>query len=369
MQLALGGKMKFTKEDTKVIKGIAIVLMMYHHLFAFPDRISEQISYFSTFSLNGNTIAYWIGEFGKLCVAIFMFLAGYGTYISCLKKDVTICVKNKLVNIYTIYWKVFLIFIPICMLAKVESVEKNIVAFLWNFSGMDISYNGEWWFITPYIIILCLYPILKRFFERTKSELFSDLFFIVLTQSLVTYVVPMLLETSWLSKWGTSLLGYNLKIVLELLPVFMMGCVFAKYDLISKIKQRSMNNFLYWILSFIVLACLFYVRRKVGASYDYLYAPIFACASIVALQTLLGKIFYKILLEIGKESTVIWLVHSFYCYMLCQEFVYMPKYSVLIVIWLIFLCCVTSKFIKIIYGGLKRIYDGMNLKVSSFIFK
>lgn len=38
MQLAVGGKMNFTKEDTKVIKGIAIVLMMYH-LFAFPDRI------------------------------------------------------------------------------------------------------------------------------------------------------------------------------------------------------------------------------------------------------------------------------------------------------------------------------------------
>ena len=179
----------------------------------------------------------------------------------------------------------------------------------------------------------------------------------------------MLLKTFWLSKWGTSLLGNNLKIVLELLPVFMMGCVFAKYDLISKIKQRCMNNFLYWLLSFIVLACLFYVRRKVGAGYDYLYAPIFVCASIVALQTLLGKIFYRILLEIGKESTVIWLVHSFYCYMLCQEFIYMPKYSVLIVIWLIFLCCVTSKFMKIIYGGLRRICDKMNLKVSSFIFK
>ena len=30
----------FSKEDTKVIKGITIILMMMHHLWAFPGRIS-----------------------------------------------------------------------------------------------------------------------------------------------------------------------------------------------------------------------------------------------------------------------------------------------------------------------------------------
>lgn len=30
----------FTKEDTKVIKGIAIILMLTHHLWGFPDRIA-----------------------------------------------------------------------------------------------------------------------------------------------------------------------------------------------------------------------------------------------------------------------------------------------------------------------------------------
>lgn len=29
--------MEFTKDDTKIIKAIAIMLMLYHHLFGFPD--------------------------------------------------------------------------------------------------------------------------------------------------------------------------------------------------------------------------------------------------------------------------------------------------------------------------------------------
>lgn len=28
----------FTRDDTKAVKGIALVLMLFHHLAAFPDR-------------------------------------------------------------------------------------------------------------------------------------------------------------------------------------------------------------------------------------------------------------------------------------------------------------------------------------------
>ena len=76
--------MSFEKKDTKIIKGIAIILMLYHHLFAFPERINE--TYISLFSIHQKTISFLIGDFGKLCVAIFIFLGGYGTYITYKEK-------------------------------------------------------------------------------------------------------------------------------------------------------------------------------------------------------------------------------------------------------------------------------------------
>ena len=30
--------MGFSRDDTKMVKGFAIILMLYHHLFAFPNR-------------------------------------------------------------------------------------------------------------------------------------------------------------------------------------------------------------------------------------------------------------------------------------------------------------------------------------------
>lgn len=43
----------FTPADTKIIKGIAILLMLAHHLWAFPDRLvdGELISIGSIFNL------------------------------------------------------------------------------------------------------------------------------------------------------------------------------------------------------------------------------------------------------------------------------------------------------------------------------
>lgn len=34
--------MNLSKHDTKAMKGIAILLMVFHHLFAFPNRVSVE---------------------------------------------------------------------------------------------------------------------------------------------------------------------------------------------------------------------------------------------------------------------------------------------------------------------------------------
>lgn len=65
----------FSREDTKLVKGFAILLMLYHHLFAFPNRIQDGSSYISLFSVLGIDSAELLGLFGKMCVALFLFWA------------------------------------------------------------------------------------------------------------------------------------------------------------------------------------------------------------------------------------------------------------------------------------------------------
>ncbi len=73
----------FTRENTKQVKGIAILLMLVHHLYTFADRIPYGLEIASQYYISGMELTVIIGSFGKICVSIFMFLGGYGLYASC----------------------------------------------------------------------------------------------------------------------------------------------------------------------------------------------------------------------------------------------------------------------------------------------
>jgi uncharacterized membrane protein len=119
------------------MKGIAIILMLYHHLFAFPERI--QYDYISLFSYNQETISFFIGYFGKICVAIFTFLGGYETYIV-YKNNVQNLIKNKITKLYICFWKVFIIKIPISIILD-KTIKINIKSFIENITAWNTSRN------------------------------------------------------------------------------------------------------------------------------------------------------------------------------------------------------------------------------------
>lgn len=71
----------FSKEDTYCLKNTAIILMIIHHMFLFHNRLEEGIIYQAYLKWNNIYIIHIIAGSGKLCVAIFLFLSGYGTYL------------------------------------------------------------------------------------------------------------------------------------------------------------------------------------------------------------------------------------------------------------------------------------------------
>ena len=73
--------------------------MLIHHLFAYPDRLNY--SYIGFLGIERH-----IGEFGKICVAMFLFLSGFGVYYSLhnstsIKESFKKCI-NKMKLIYDI---------------------------------------------------------------------------------------------------------------------------------------------------------------------------------------------------------------------------------------------------------------------------
>lgn len=65
----------FTKEETNFCKGIAIIMMLFHHLFNdFEEYAGHPVDYRP---FTGERLMF-LALLCKVCVAIFVFLSGYG---------------------------------------------------------------------------------------------------------------------------------------------------------------------------------------------------------------------------------------------------------------------------------------------------
>ncbi|WP_207618129.1 acyltransferase family protein [Actinobacillus pleuropneumoniae] len=107
----MNGMVLITKEQSNFIKGIAICLMLFHHLFTYPERFPSQIEIIWL----SDSFHYekYLGEVGKYCIPLFLFISGYG-FASNNKKDINPKYYfNKIFLFFIAYWLVFSIFIPL----------------------------------------------------------------------------------------------------------------------------------------------------------------------------------------------------------------------------------------------------------------
>ena len=161
-----------TKNKSRSIKFLAVCLMITYHLFAFPARIMA-VSYNSLFEIGGQTIEFYISRAGGICVGMFTFLSGYGLYISYNKNISYKGIFKRIYNFYKKYWLVFFIFIlGGFVLGKYKF---NLTQFILNFIGLEDSYNGEWWYVRLYIMLLLSYPIINKILDRYNWLCFNKL--------------------------------------------------------------------------------------------------------------------------------------------------------------------------------------------------
>lgn len=73
-----------TYKQTKMLKGIAVLMLMYHHLFMREERAA--MCFFLTGEMGRKCIVYSAIP-GKICVSIFLILSGYGISESCMHKS------------------------------------------------------------------------------------------------------------------------------------------------------------------------------------------------------------------------------------------------------------------------------------------
>ena len=341
--------LNFSREDTNTAKGIAIILMMLHHLFRFPDRIEYPAHYLPLIPGLTPSPEFIIADFGKLCVAMFLFLSGYGLYAVYERKG-NFTFKDslrRLIKFMISYWTIFALFVPIGLMffSSDPRYHFDLMRFTQNFFVISSSYNEEWWFARTYLALLLSFPLIKYLLRNTKIALGSSLMLYVLSFLFLKYHnSPFLSFVQQLFLWQAS---------------FMTGALVKKYNVFT-IASIKLSEFRYSkLVSLVMIATLFisreflqfivhhYIGKGDAFYFDFLLAPVFIFFSVNLLSNI------KIISIFGKHSNNIWLMHTFFAFYFFQNIIFFPSLSLLVFIWLSFLCIFTSIIITFITNTIK----------------
>ncbi|PHA03090.1 acyltransferase [Bacillus pseudomycoides] len=344
--------MEISKNDTKMLKGVAILFMLLLHLFC----RKEVNGLYETFLIvNGVPLVYYIGLFGDACVPIYCFVSGYGLFMVYNKEQTSNVMKNftRIFKLLTNFWIVLVLFVAIGFFAgKAESFQGGIAEFFLNFFVLSNSYNGAWWFLQTYIILVFLAPFLTKLVRKHNSLSLLIIFGVIYLASYIQRIKHVFDFGDYIVL--NAFVNAMVLVGTSLLP-FIVGSIFAKEKIYSKLYNKfhgvSYKNTLCAIgIVMLVIIHSFYESMII--------AP-FTAITFICFFNLMNKsrLIQKIFTFLGNHSTNIWLTHMFFYMSIFPEFTFAPRYPILIFGWLVVLCLGSSYVINVIYKPIIQIID------------
>ena len=351
-----------TKKDSKFLYGVAIILMIYHHLFCIPSRL--QYPYFSVldnlFGFTNVSVERPLAWFCKICVAIFAFITGYGMARSLnnviehkVFKNLFLDYKNVVIRILKLILKIFLVlsvFTPLFILLKDGKV--TFLEYVSNVFTLSFSFCGEYWYAAFYTKILLLLPLFNLIFAcKSKNPLVRTLCIVIPLAIIVcTYM------------FCPKAPDYIYAIILA------EGFLISRFKVFEKVSKYTKGTFGF-VLSLIVLLLVIVLRIYASNEAGYNYLDIFIAAPFVYSILIIfnkAKHLYKGVCFLGGNSTYMWLTHTLIAYILFPRFTTISGISTVIFIQLV----VVSLLLSFGFGFVERfIYFLLNKTKSVLLFR
>lgn len=315
-----------SKEDSNAIKGIAILFMLFYHLF---NRVTDGMV---DIWVDGQPLTKFLSG-GTYPVPFFLMMSGYGLYYTSQKGRLTLCSTGKRTfKLYIHYWLVTLIFAGIGCFVAPEFYPGDVAKVIENITAWHCTYNYETWFLLPYVVLSLLAPFIFRTMDKIPVK--WSLFIAFVLSYGAQFIVSRYVATGILTQ---SVIIFVL-VVVGLLFDFVIGAAMAKYAFAHQ-RQNSGesgdNKNQYPIslpLGIILLVVLFLLRCVVRLPWDAFYT--FLLVFIFLNMKRIGWV-ESVLVRLGKKSMVMWMVHTYFSIYLFHDFIYGFKYPIVIYLVLI----------------------------------
>lgn len=305
----------FGKEEALILSAIAVLIMIWHHLFGYKEFYKEGTEWYSIGGVVINTIVSIFAKIGNICVPMFAIMSGYALGIN--KKGFDSWKKrgNRLLKFLGSYWLVFALFLIVGYFNG--AVLPNKSQFIENLFGINTG-PGKWinvshaWYVGFYVEFLLLIPLLVWMFKSSK--------FIV---DIIAFGALYLLVFLMTHLPQETLIGRICGVIIPLISVG-IGILFAKYDVFKRLHDYILKfspNGVLWIWIFAVV-----MLRYLSATYEFSNAMIQFCITLinVALPSILVILcvemihrlrnihIRKTLVFIGSMSMYLWFLHGIF---------------------------------------------------------
>ena len=346
----------FTTEDTRKIKGWAIILMFIHHCFLDPERYEGQTVIFDPFSealVNKAALSM------KICVALFVFISAYGITVSYKRKSDGLkamtpdIIRRSLYRRSVKLWMNYAFIFVLVQLWSLIVVKDGRYALIYGggakgclYFAIDMlglaelfgtpTFLATFWYISLAWIIIFIIPLLLIIYKKTGSA---------------ALIAMCILISALFPVTGDLTYAYFPRYIV----VIGAGIIAADTDLFTILeKKRIVCKAVKFILYAIVFMALLYVRylkisQAVTASADAAIAVV-NCAMFCEFINR-WPLIRNILAFIGKYATDMFLIHNFIRIVWYYDFTYSFKYWWLIVLVLL----ATSLGVSILIEAVKKL--------------
>jgi len=340
----------FSKENTALVKGMAILCMLFYHLFETYADVEEMGVNYAPLS---QETFMTLSGFGNICVAVFAFLSAYG-----ISKSLLALIDDDIKSWYRYsakrYLKLLVGFVSVYLSVNIIWFTKFDYSGLYGKGWPGAVYGivdalglaqifetptlcNTWWYMEIAVIIIFITPILLKFTKKMGSYII-----------ILGVLAPALIE-----------LPYDFK---RYYLVILIGVVAANEKWFERIRLNKIPLGVKYILGLAVLASCVVLRQ------NYLMYNQFAYildAPIAFVFALIGRELFdvipgirNVLMFLGKHSMNIYFVHSFFYLILYRDFVYSFKFAPLIFFVLTLICLAYSMCL-----------EGLKLLVSKLLEK
>lgn len=311
------------RKEAKLIAGVAILMMIFHHLFGFPIWLLRGNTFTESITVCNISIERMIAAFGKICVALFAFSSGYVIWKKQEDYRKLHKVLNRIARFLFNYWVIFALFMLYGVL--IGDHLPNGHNFWYNLVGLETSPQKQYvnvvfaWYVATYVMLVCLFPIFINIFRSKK------------------FVVDILLYICFVLGLG---LIHNSLWSSILSPVLYAICGFlvAKWNLFNRILPQT-DKLSIWIFVLMIVVLALFRQSLILLDVDIvgvdgIFAAIFIFAVISVFNRLRCEWLNKIIIFLGFYSMNLWYLHGIFFTgsRPLQDILYYPKYPILILI-------------------------------------